>query len=91
MIFVFFWLDFWFGRGSAEIEVIASGAMTLSGKHCLLHAVRLSYQLGGLKRQSILWYNVRQAKEKVSLEELVSKHEQGLHTALPSLCFPELV
>lgn len=31
MIFVFFWLDVWFGSGSAEIEVTASGAMTLSG------------------------------------------------------------
>lgn len=67
MIFVLFWLDFWFGSGSAEIEVIASGAVTLSGKHWLLHAVRLSYQLGGLKSQSYSLVQCETGKGEVVL------------------------
>lgn len=67
MIFVLFWLDFWLGSGSAEIEVIASGAVTLSGKHWLLHAVRLSYQLGGLKSRSYSLVQCETGKGEVVL------------------------
>lgn len=65
--FCLFWLDFWFGNGSVEIEVISSGAMTLSEKHWLLHAVRLSYQLGGLKSQSCSLVQCETGKGEVVL------------------------
>lgn len=65
--FCLFWLDFWFGSSSAEIEVIASGAMTLSEKHWLLHTVRLSYQLEGLKSQSCSLVQCETGKEEVVL------------------------